>query len=691
MMLQSGGIAEHRCSETLRETVEAITDFKIIGELPSTSTQRRIASEMKALALKKVVDTTKNASDLTMKYDGSTDSTGRHITEVEISTGEETYLIGMKQQVSGKAEDYVDSIMCSLDDVDKMAGEGEILKKVTNTMTDRHIVNTAVDETLEEKKGSEIHKFRCAMHPLDSFQKSSNKILGEEEDIDQKKYSHMPYTHRGESMTQALIRLVDKLFHDQSIAIGADLSTYLQNMGFSSSHNQMETGRMFLRWVGNKFNVLYTNASYVSQYAPHIVQYLKKVQPSSNPAAQAALNFLENGDCRQELRCLQLIGRYVAEPWMNLVGKEPNILELNSHFKEAHSRLTTWIKDSTDLLSGTENKDCFGRALEGQDTFLQDTEVTQFAKELLQHLLQGILDIMDRQLKDQLPGGLFWNPSQKMMEEAKSCTATNISGERKFALLKAKQAIAPTMTTAKIEQKIMFSANKVKESFLKKTKAEQAAEIAWATKMGRKIREDDKKRQRQYKEKMKAKLIESRKQLTEKEEKKRNDLEEIVNMVYKYGGYWADVQTASTQVKNLSLVKDKKAALKAQIKLQTTILKCKAEEKLALSKSSVDQLQAHLDKLIIMEVPAEMRFLEEILKKPDQVIHRKIQHKYEETDSGVEKVYSGMITTALLNEYDQQEFEIVYDDESDTPIYSTLEEIVIDLASGDMKLVPAEE
>ena len=129
---------------------------------------------------------------------------------------------------------------------------------------------------------------------------------------------------------------------------------------------------------------------------------------------------------------------------MDMVGREPRILELNSQFKQAHETMTVF---------------------EGQDMFLQEKEVTEFPKELLQHLIQGIRDIMERQLKDQLSGGIFWNPSHKLIEDAESCTAIDISGKRKFALMKAKQTTVPSMTTTTVEQKIMFVANKVKESF----------------------------------------------------------------------------------------------------------------------------------------------------------------------------------------------------------------------------------
>ncbi len=62
---------------------------------------------------------------MTLKYDGTTDHRGKHVIEVELSTGEETFLVAMKNQASGKAEDYVASITDSLQCTDKVAG-GEV-------------------------------------------------------------------------------------------------------------------------------------------------------------------------------------------------------------------------------------------------------------------------------------------------------------------------------------------------------------------------------------------------------------------------------------------------------------------------------------------------------------------------------------------------------------------------------------
>ena len=63
---------------------------------------------------------------------------------------------------------------------------------ISNTMTDRHIVNLAVDKHLETAKGTPLHKLRCSMHPLDSFQKACNNVLKEKEKAIKDKYTQNP-------------------------------------------------------------------------------------------------------------------------------------------------------------------------------------------------------------------------------------------------------------------------------------------------------------------------------------------------------------------------------------------------------------------------------------------------------------------------------------------------------------------
>ena len=252
MYLQSMGLSEHQCSKALKMSVETVTNCKLVGKLPSHSTQSRLSSEMKALALKRVAEETNSAKNLTLKYDGTTDKSGRHITEVEIATGKETFLVGLKPQAAGAASDYVQSIEDSLHSIDNAQNnpKGTLLSNVSNTMTDRHIINSAIDKTLAEKKGGKINPCRCFLHPPDTFEKRCDKVLKDDKEDERLKklYSTLPYQHRGESMTQALMRCFEKLFHGNDINIGQDLTNYFRGLGFKTTPQQ---------WVGNKFNLLF--------------------------------------------------------------------------------------------------------------------------------------------------------------------------------------------------------------------------------------------------------------------------------------------------------------------------------------------------------------------------------------------------------------------------------------------------
>ena len=62
---------------------------------------------------------------MTLKYDGTTDREGSHVTEVELSTENETLLIGLQRQSGATADDYFRTITNSINEIDT-----EISKKL---------------------------------------------------------------------------------------------------------------------------------------------------------------------------------------------------------------------------------------------------------------------------------------------------------------------------------------------------------------------------------------------------------------------------------------------------------------------------------------------------------------------------------------------------------------------------------
>lgn len=95
MYLQDLGMSERNTSHAIRAVVGATTGRKL-GPLPSVSTQNRFSSEMKALSESHIHEKLAGHSNLTLKYDGTTKSKG-HLTEVEISSPDDTFLLGCKR------------------------------------------------------------------------------------------------------------------------------------------------------------------------------------------------------------------------------------------------------------------------------------------------------------------------------------------------------------------------------------------------------------------------------------------------------------------------------------------------------------------------------------------------------------------------------------------------------------------
>ena len=70
-----------------------------------------------------------------------------------------------------------------------------------------------------------------------------------------------------------------------------------------------------------------------------------------------------------------------------------------------------------------------------------------------------ILHLVKSQLKDQLPGGKYYKPTQDVLEETKNCANTNVISERDFAQWKSKMEAKPNMTSVAAAGVIMYNNN----------------------------------------------------------------------------------------------------------------------------------------------------------------------------------------------------------------------------------------
>ena len=111
---------------------------------------------------------------------------------------------------------------------------------------------------------------------------------------------------------------------------------------------------------------------------------------------------------------------------------------MNSYLHKMQLQLQVWTTDYSGLLAGeTLFDDVDVHKYEVYESLFKEVSsefdtITQMALEVLMH---SLLLILERQAKDQLPGGKYWNPSKDTCTRAAHVGATNTVSERDFGQL----------------------------------------------------------------------------------------------------------------------------------------------------------------------------------------------------------------------------------------------------------------
>ena len=650
---------ESRTSDVIRTVAETLVEREV-GPLPSQTTQHRMGSEMKTLSRVQIRESIEGQNNLTIKYDGTTKGKVGHLAEVEVATQSNTFLVGISQQVGGTALEYVDSIKESCDSV----SEG-LLNNVQNTMTDRCKTNEAIDKSLENEIGHNINSFRCSMHPLDSIAKEANKALKSVEADMPKPKGACPYTKSGESKVQALIRVASKLFNNDSCGDRSPIISYLKEKNIN---------RTLPRWVGNRFNILFYSAAILFFIGNTIVDFFCRVQKPTNDLQRAFVNGWNLAENQLHLRCLGIVGCVVTRPWMELASQTQNIMDMNKHYANALKTLTEWKSSPTQMI--LQKRTVFGSDLLQDDVWHSLTSGLQTIQgdieQTLQVLIQGVIDVMLRQLHSQLPGGTFWGATEVMMNQAASCSSTNISGERNFGMLDSHLSRAPNTSVAKLEAKVMFKRNST-QKWLKGLPSNLREErINQASREGATERKKDDKKKRTHQENVRQRVRDKQEKVTQGEEKERNKLEELVESVMD-NKFWTNIESMDESLDGITQGKARNI-LKQQVNFRTKFLG-QDLGKHALSKCSIQELKNILMEAFASNVESELL---DLVRKPEGLIGHKFSQRWEE-DHGC-AWFSGTVTRM-----DKGELVLMYDTD-DKEYFMTVSEFLTDMHLGDISL-----
>ena len=118
---------------------------------------------------------------------------------------------------------------------------------------------------------------------------------------------------------------------------------------------------------------------------------------------------------------------------------------------------------------------------------------------LVQMMCRKLAEAINRQSVDVLPGGKCWDPSPELAQQAHSCHAMNVSGDRVFGHVDAALKRAPNVPVEKLEAKVMFSSNKTADWLAFKSPTDRYEAVSTARTRGCALLTIEKSRKETYK------------------------------------------------------------------------------------------------------------------------------------------------------------------------------------------------
>lgn len=291
-----------------------------------------------------------------------------------------------------------------------------------------------------------------------------------------------------------------------------------------------------------------------------------------------------------------------------------------------------------------------------------------------------VAGVMERQLASQLPGGVFWEPSEALRAQAQSCSSTNISGERTFGMVDYELQRARHATVGHVEGKVMYKKNETGQWLAVQQQSDKEQRLTLARKEATSIAKEEKEQKVQVATRILQKLQDARKERQAKEDNNREKNEKLLQAMYANGGLW---DNESDMEKNMGgkMSKTKSVAmLKCQINVRVKLLKCVAPERVLLGKATVPELQAHLRSLWQLPVPAETLDVYNFLCAPEALLGVDFTQNWKDA-SGIDNWEEGQVAVQFE---DTGEFRL--DFQEGNFCFMEKEEMLVDLLNKDLVL-----
>ena len=620
---------------------------QIVGPVPSEATVRDMNHRRLALSHLHLADILPSKTNTTLLSDETPDRGGTfegfHIADED----GQTYVVGLREMPNKASKTILNTFQEILSDLDraKQAGEGNptvgdcIIANISATMSDQAATQKLFNKMLEELKQntlprvkdnwnemtddekdscSRICNFFCGLHILINLADVTNAALCKFEDATDELNKLRSKCNRGESGTVRLIRTACKALAKR----GDEKSGAYGQFSIFINEELHEVVRLE-PFYGNRFNILFFDASALFYYKDLAVEFLDKVHGTSNRLLASVLEDLRIPEYLAGVKALGLIEKYVTSPLWRLIEGKSHILEMNVHYSNFLRFLEEASKDASAFMKGEHlpfskytakatDTDSRGKQDPLLLSLISECSIDDTVQQILQMIFTSWIVYMHRAVVDHLPGGEFAAPSESMMASTKSTPKHNKFSESIFGILHHLTTDRPNATILTNEAFIVFSLNKTYNWLEQKPIEERDALLKKAQKLTKEIKLNFKERKEAIRQVKLAALEKSRQAKAKKIENDFRVKEKLTDSILYYG-LWQSEETMRIKTESYPTKKEKVEALYSQVQFRKLVLGQPFQDASVFNKSkggkelTVQKMMDNLSKLIqaALAVPKE--------------------------------------------------------------------------------------
>lgn len=690
---------------------------KSVQRLPSYGLTCQMILESLTVAQAHLGDDLVEGSDfITIQTDGTT-KYGEHFATYDFQLDSGTYSLGLRHIFSGSACNTLETLKEILSDIDsvqmargKEAVSSKIVKKIKNTMSDRHSAEKLFNEMLhdyrkeilpdvienwqdlsddERDQMTRMNNFFCGLHFLVGLAECTEETIKiwEASALENAESSQSTASVGGSSGTQRLIRTACKAFHkrgSQQCGSSTLFRSYLRQHGVFKIP--------LAQFVGNRFNIVFYDGAGIYFLKDHIVKFIKSIHgKQANRLLGSVLKDIENDVFLSGSRALGLVDKVVTGPlWRKLQESGCSVIDMSFTYSKMKEKFDCWSNDSSALIDGSARclEDVAVHEDEVWTALIQsNTSTDTLTLELLQLLFCTFSVTIQRLLVDHLPGGIYHDVTDEtLIAEVASVPKTNVSPERDFAILDRLLREKPNAHTVALEAIIMFSHNKTAVWLEKLENSEREKLFKAARTLSSSFKIKFKARRQEIQDRRRQDLVKraeanARKALKIVIERK------LTKEIEVFGGLWASRLEVENGLRSCNKQKEKRDALKLQINFRHKVLGQTHLNKHLFQFShnrkqySITQLTENLLTLIgELEPPtdtcSDLILLTE--RNPEFLVGRSIRHCFQCDDELV--WYNGRI---LSMDPKTKEYQVEYEGEVDVCSFMLFDDIL----NGDLELL----